>query len=159
MGQRVLQTITDSQLASLPEPAQRYAKYMGVVDRPQELVFPVGFQRPFSHPAGSAMSRTSQLAFSVPGARDLGHEHGSRFSREVEPDATIVLSSSAWPRLVRAHSADESGPGKRQTSDTSWLRFDLGKAHLGEIKGGRSQALPGGAGLFRCRSQVQPPPP
>lgn len=43
----VMKTVTNSRLASLPEPAQRYAEYMGVVDRPQDWSFRLGFRGRF----------------------------------------------------------------------------------------------------------------
>ena len=43
VGPGLPQTVTGSQLASLPEPAQRYARYMGVLDRPQDCSFRLGF--------------------------------------------------------------------------------------------------------------------
>ena len=38
-----LGTVTSSQIVALPEPAQRYAEYMGVVERPQGWSFRLGF--------------------------------------------------------------------------------------------------------------------
>src|SRR3974390_503229 len=42
VGAGPLETVRRSQLVSLPEPAQRYAEYMGVVDRPQDWSFRLG---------------------------------------------------------------------------------------------------------------------
>jgi hypothetical protein len=46
-GPGPLKTIRSAHLVSLPEPVQRYAEYMGVLDRPQDWSFRLGFRGHF----------------------------------------------------------------------------------------------------------------
>jgi len=47
VGPGPLETVARSQLVSLPEPAQLYAEYMRVVERPQDWSFRLGFSGRF----------------------------------------------------------------------------------------------------------------